>query len=196
AANYSLVQPTNLTANITAANLLISGVGARNKIYDGTTIASLGGAAVVSAFSGDSVSVRGPGVGAFADQNAGVGKSVTVSGFTLSGADAGNYTAVQPANLTANITAPDLNVISALQLILVFNTLGQSGGNMLSSVADGRVMTFGPLGGRDERVGPGTTRSLSKRGVGAQTIGERLGSGVVVIDGGTKLPANRVNLQN
>ena len=57
-----------------------------------------------------------PQTGAFADKNVGTAKPVTVTGYSLSGADAGNYTLVQPTGLTANITPLDLQVtgISAL----------------------------------------------------------------------------------
>jgi hypothetical protein len=42
--------------------------------------------------------------GAFADPIVGVAKPVTAAGFTIGGADAGNYTLTQPAGLTADIT--------------------------------------------------------------------------------------------
>ena len=40
AANYSLTQPT-ITANITAAPVTVTGITAGNKVYDGTTDATL-----------------------------------------------------------------------------------------------------------------------------------------------------------
>lgn len=104
AGNYTVVQPTGLTANITPASLAVTGVGAVNKVYDGTTAATLNGTASVTALGSDVVAVSGSGSGAFADANVGNGKSVAVTGFTLSGADAGNYTVVQPVGLTAAIT--------------------------------------------------------------------------------------------
>ena len=48
-------------------------------------------------------------IGAFADKTVGVGKTVTVSGMTIGGAGAGNYTLTEPAP-TANITAIGLTV--------------------------------------------------------------------------------------
>jgi hypothetical protein len=42
----------------------------------------------------------------FADKNVGTGKTVSVSGITISGADAGNYTFNTTATATADITAP------------------------------------------------------------------------------------------
>ena len=44
AGNYTLTQPTT-TANITAKALTVSGVTASNKVYDGTTTATLNAAA-------------------------------------------------------------------------------------------------------------------------------------------------------
>ncbi len=49
----------------------------------------------------------------FDTKNVGTAKPVTVTGVTLSGADAGNYTVAQPAGLTADITALELTVAGA-----------------------------------------------------------------------------------
>ena len=110
AANYNLAQPAGLTATIGKANLALSGVTANNKTYDGTTAATLAGTAAVTALGGDAVSVGGAGTGSFTDRNAGLGKAVTVGGYTLAGADAGNYNLVQPAGLTADIARANLAV--------------------------------------------------------------------------------------
>jgi hypothetical protein len=61
------------------------------------------------------VNVTGTGSGAFADKNVGTGKAVTVTGFTLTGTDAGNYSVLQPTGLTANITKADLQQAWMLQ---------------------------------------------------------------------------------
>jgi len=45
----------------------------------------------------------------FTDKNVGAGKTVTISGLTIGGADAGNYSLTQPTT-TANITARDITV--------------------------------------------------------------------------------------
>jgi hypothetical protein len=106
ATNYELVDPTNVTANITPAGLTISGVTVADKVYDGTTIATLIGTAGLSGpmVSNDDVSlVTSNATAFFADANAGTNKPVTVTGYTLTGADAGNYTLAQPAGLTASI---------------------------------------------------------------------------------------------
>jgi filamentous hemagglutinin family protein len=110
AGNYNLAQPSGLTANIAKASLALAGVTANGKTYDGTTAATLAGSASVAAFAGDAVSVAGSGAGAFADRNAGLGKAVTVGGYTLAGVDAGNYTLVLPVGLTADIARASLAV--------------------------------------------------------------------------------------
>jgi len=110
AGNYNLVVPLNLTANVAKANLNVSGVGANNKTYDSTTAATLSGMAGVTAFGSDAVAVGGSGSATFADKNAGAGKAVTVSGYTLSGADAGNYNLVQPTGLSATIGKANLAI--------------------------------------------------------------------------------------
>ncbi len=112
AGNYSFSQPTNLTANIMAVGVTInSGVTANNKVYDGTTTATLSSNNVVLAgvLPADAGNVRLSTNGYVANfTSAGVGTNlaVTVSGLSLTGSAAGNYTLSQPTGLTANITAP------------------------------------------------------------------------------------------
>jgi len=108
AGNYSLVPPV-LAASITPAPLVVSGLIANNKIYDGTTAASLSGAASVTPLGSDSVSVSGTAIGAFDDANVGADKPVTVTGLVLTGADASNYT-LAPLVLRASITAASLAI--------------------------------------------------------------------------------------
>src|SRR5260370_1076845 len=89
-----------------------SGVTANNKVYDGTTVATLnlGGATLVGVVSGDNVTLAtASATGAFADAKVGAAKLVAVSGLSLSGIDSGNYTLTQPS-ATANITAKALTV--------------------------------------------------------------------------------------
>src|SRR5206468_10701300 len=113
AGNYQLASTSaTTTADITAKGLTVSGVTANNKVYDGSTTATLnlGSAALVGVVSGDTVTPNtASAVGTFADENVGTGKTVTVSGLALSGADAGNYMLTQPVT-TANITTKGLTV--------------------------------------------------------------------------------------
>ena len=111
AGDYTLTQPTT-TANITPAGLTVSGITAENKVYDASTAATLNttSAALVGVFSGDTVNLNtGGATGTFASDNVGNGITVTVSGLTISGAQAGDYTLTQPTT-TANITPAGLTV--------------------------------------------------------------------------------------
>ena len=107
AANYDLVQPDNITADIAKASVVVTGVGAANKVYDATTGATLTGKATVQALGIDQLGVTG-GNAAFADKRAGNGKTVILGGFGLQGADAANYDLVQPDNITADIAKASL----------------------------------------------------------------------------------------
>ena len=68
------------------------------------------GTATISAIGSDAVSLSGTGSAAFLDKNAGADKAVTVSGYTLSGLDAGNYRLAAPAGLTASIGKANVTV--------------------------------------------------------------------------------------
>ncbi|MFY0594754.1 beta strand repeat-containing protein, partial [Roseivirga sp.] len=108
--NYELTQPT-LSADITAKVLTVS-VTANNKTYDKTTAATVGSASLVGIENGDLVSINtSPSAFAFANDNVGTGIAVSATGnYTLTGADAGNYSITQPSGLTADITAKALTV--------------------------------------------------------------------------------------
>lgn len=95
---------------ITPAPLAVSGLAGGTRVYDATTNAPVSGTASVTPLVGDTVTVAGVPSGAFADKNVGSGKSIVVTGLSLDGADAGNYTAVAPAGLTGSITRAALPV--------------------------------------------------------------------------------------
>lgn len=99
------------TFRITPKALTVSGVAASNKVYDGTTTATIT-ASLQGVANGDSVQLTTPAAD-FDTKDAGTGKTVTIaagSSFTISGADAGNYTLAQPtvSGLTADITPATL----------------------------------------------------------------------------------------
>lgn len=83
------------TAAFTVAQKAVTlGVGtlAASKSYDGTTTATLTGApAMTGVLDSDTVTASN-GSGTYAQADAGTGIAVTVTGFSLTGADAGNYT--------------------------------------------------------------------------------------------------------
>lgn len=111
--NYVLSQPGGLTATITPAPVTAGGISARDKVYDGGTAASLStsGDGVSGALAGDAVGIDAAGAsGSFADKNVGTGKTVTVTGLVLTGADKSNYVLTQPDGVTASITPATVTV--------------------------------------------------------------------------------------
>ena len=95
----------DMTLTITAKALTITGLTADDKIYDGTTAGTASGIAALSGVElGDVVTIGGTPVFTFASKDVGTGITVTSSGFTILGIDAGNYNLTQPT-LSANITS-------------------------------------------------------------------------------------------
>ncbi len=103
AGNYQLTQPTGLTADITAKELTITGATAVNRIVDATSTVAITGGSLVGVVSGDTVTLGGSPIGTMADANVGTAKPVTVSGFSISGSSATNYSLSQPTGLTVDI---------------------------------------------------------------------------------------------
>jgi len=104
-ANYSISNSLSVTANITPKVISVTGVTASDKVYDGTTAATLVGGALTGFIPGDAVSLAGQSA-SFSDKNVGTGKTVTFNGGSLTGADASNYqlTGTLSGTVTANIT--------------------------------------------------------------------------------------------
>ncbi len=98
--NYTL-SPLTLIADITKKDVTIDTPSVSDKLYDGTTTATLSGT-LSGVISPDSVTLNL--VANFANATVGVNKPV-ISTSTLSGTDALNYQLVHPLSLTASITA-------------------------------------------------------------------------------------------
>ncbi len=109
AANYTLAS-TSLSgaiADITAKQLTVS-ASSSHKVYDATTTADV--TLESDKIAGDTVTLNKTSA-SFADKNVGTGKTVTVSGISLSGTDATNYTlTAESASTTADITAKELTI--------------------------------------------------------------------------------------
>ena len=138
--NYTISTQT-ASGTIAKAMLAASLTGTTSKTYDSTLTATLtAGNYVLTGIRGsDAVTLNISPSGAFADANAGSGKTVAVSGLTLLGFDAGNYTvntsafanvgAITPRNIT--VTADNLgkNVGAADPLLTYAITFGSLAGS-------------------------------------------------------------------
>ena len=106
--NYTLIypqEPADLTADITPKQLTIEGISILDKNFDNDTDATISGtAALLGVEDGDIVTVNSSLASAtFANVGPNGSIPVTVTGYAIEGADAVNYTLVQPQLLTANI---------------------------------------------------------------------------------------------
>jgi trimeric autotransporter adhesin len=118
AGNYVLASGTVSApvGAITPAPLAVSGITASDKVYDGTTSATIdtSGATISGVLDSDDVSLVTSGaVGKFDSKNVGPGLAVLVNGLTLTGTDAGNYAISPPAEATASITPAPLTVTAS-----------------------------------------------------------------------------------
>jgi hypothetical protein len=106
AGNYTFNTTASTAADVTPRALTVSAAG-QNKVYDGTTTATvtLSDNRVAGDVFTDSYTSA-----SFANKNVGNGKPVSVSGIAISGADAGNYTFNTTASTTANIMPLALTV--------------------------------------------------------------------------------------
>ncbi|MDO9024143.1 YDG domain-containing protein, partial [Zwartia sp.] len=106
AGNYAANTTTVTTANITPLPLNVSATGT-DKVYDGNTTDIVTLAA--TPIAGDTVTLANTAAN-FVDKNVGTAKTVNVTGITIAGADAGNYTANTTTATTASITPLPLTV--------------------------------------------------------------------------------------
>src|SRR4029079_8788817 len=124
---YTLTAPT-LTSSISAKQISVTGLSGNNTIYNATTTASLSGTAALLAaeapgtgttsdfkpYTGDTVNVTGTPVGTYASKNVANGVAITITGNTLTGAQANNYSIVQQTGVTADITPKALTAQGSL----------------------------------------------------------------------------------
>jgi filamentous hemagglutinin family protein len=118
AGNYSLETSTlsGAVGRIDPKALTASLTGTVRKTYDGTILAMLAPAnySLAGTVSGDDIALNNPVTGAYDTPHAGAGKTVTVGGVALTGADAGNYSIgastlsgavgqIDPKTLTASL---------------------------------------------------------------------------------------------
>ncbi|MEI8036851.1 MAG: MBG domain-containing protein [Verrucomicrobiota bacterium] len=140
AGNYTLTGSSG-AVTVTAKALKLTGLVANNRAYDGTAIATLTGSAALQPaeaagagsssdgmpYLGDTVTVGGTAVAVFADKHAATGKPVTVTGYALLGAQAGNYSPTQPAGLSASI-APRSVTVTAVSATKAYDGTTTSAG--------------------------------------------------------------------
>ncbi|MDQ2821363.1 MAG: YDG domain-containing protein, partial [Pseudomonadota bacterium] len=158
ASNYSVGSTDAVTGTVTARALHVSATGI-GRVYDGSMVAAA--TLADNRVAGDSLTVGATGA-AFADRNAGTGKTVNVSGIAISGADAANYAVNKTATANADITARAL-AVSATGINRVYD--GSTAASVM--LADNRVAGDSLILGNsaatfaDKNAGAGKTISVS-----------------------------------
>ena len=175
ASNYAAAAGGTALANIIARNLTV-GVTGMNKVYDGTTAATVGYtdnrlASDVLMFTSNA---------RFADKNAANAKAVTVTNIALGGTDSGNYSANGTANTMANITPMALTITASNDSQVVSN----------SPYAGGKGVSYSALATGDTLAGA-VAGNLNYGGTsqGAATVGS-----YVITPGGLTAASNNYTL--
>ena len=149
--NYTLAGSTaTTTANITP-KALTGTVTALNKVYDGTTAATLASRSISGLLSGDTVTVFG-GTATFSDKNAGTGKTVTATGLGLSGASSANYS-IGAVTTTASINPKAIvGSITVAGKVFDSNTSGTITSRTLSGVLGSDVVSLASQAGSEKAL--------------------------------------------
>jgi filamentous hemagglutinin family protein len=127
-------------ANITQRALNVTAIGS-NKIYDGITTDAV--TLADNRIAGDVLTLSNTGAN-FSDKNAGIGKAVNVSGISVTGTDANNYSFNTTATTTANITPAALTVTASnvsknygeTPILSAFTPVGLKNGETIGSVTE------------------------------------------------------------
>jgi len=169
AGNYTANTSAATTADITAKTLTITATGI-NKVYDGNTKDTV--TLSDNRVSGD-VFTDSYLSATFNNKNVGTSKPVSVTGISISGTDAGNYTANTSAATTANITALAITgSITASNKVYDGNTADTISGRSLTGKISGDYVNYigGTANFADKYVGTGklvTATGLSLTGADA-----------------------------
>ncbi len=125
--NYLLTGSVTGSGSITPRPLTLSDVTLMpTRQYNGSDLASFsGGASITAGLNGEDVALANAGtaIARYNNKNVGENKPVsfTLSGYTLSGADAGNYMVAGPTDLTADITRAPLTLSGLTANSRVYN---------------------------------------------------------------------------
>lgn len=117
--DHSDVAPTKVAVTIGAKSVAVSGLTAADKVYDGTTTATLNatGATFADKASGDTLTIAS-GDAAFEDAGVRDSKKVNFSNLVLGGASASNYTlSATTATGTGKITARPITITAVDQTV-------------------------------------------------------------------------------
>ncbi len=135
-ASYSAATPVTQSLVVNPKTLTVTGAVAQNKVYDGTNTATITGATLSGVVGSDVVTLVS--AGTFNSINVASGIAIT-SNFSISGAQAGNYTLTQPSGLSANITQASQTItFGALTAV----NYGGANFNLNATASSGLAVTY------------------------------------------------------
>jgi len=112
-AGAASVNVATVSSTVTPVELTITGLTGEAKTYNGLLPGTVTGTAALSGVlpaDTANVTLGGAATATFATASIGTAKPLTVTGYTISGSAAGNYTLTQPSALTADINQAPLTV--------------------------------------------------------------------------------------
>jgi hypothetical protein len=172
-ANKNNYLEKEITFEIIPKPVSITGLIAEDKIYDANTTVSVSGEAKVEgAIEGEEVSVI-PGTYSFVDKKAGINKSIIFSGYTLAGANAGNYTLSAQPKATANITTKPVTITGIIAEDKIYDgktTTTITGVATINEKIEGDDLTviYGTAAFEDAEVGTGKIITFSGFSLGGE----------------------------
>jgi hypothetical protein len=183
AANYTFTQPASVLADITQfTGLTLTSV---TKIYDGTTsLPTINGAYTLGGIVGsDAVQVNAGALsGSYAGKDVGTGLSVSITGLTLTGADAANY------SIGSSVTNALIGIINpkALTAAIIGTPTRTYDSTTAAVLASGNYSLSGFVAGEGATVTE-TSGLYSSADAGARTVTATLDAGDFTANGGTLL---------
>jgi filamentous hemagglutinin family protein len=153
--------------DITPLSISAAGITATNKVYDANRTATLAGS-LSGVIAGDDVRLNGA-TGLFDNKNVGTGKTVTIAGGSLAGADAANYTLTTAATTRADIT-PKPVIIGILAPVAkeydatAAASLAANQYSLDGVIAGDTISIRGPLQGTYDSANVGTGKTVTVSG--------------------------------
>lgn len=163
----------------------VSGITAKDKIYDGTTTATLDLSRVTlsGVDAGDDVTVTA--TGSFGDKDVGENKAVTITGLTLTGTNAGKYRLAdsgQQTTATASITRKSVTAaVTVADKTYDGNTTAAVSAQVTTGVESGDAITISGLTGTFADAGVGTGKTVTVNAAGKSITGTGSGNYDVTI---------------
>ncbi|WP_057024049.1 YDG domain-containing protein [Pseudomonas synxantha] len=179
AGNYSFNTGAQIGTGVIDKKTLTATADVSGKVYDGNTTANLGNVQLVGVVDGDADELQVVGnQGSFIDKNAGVGKSVTGTGISLAGEEAGNYSFNTGAQIGTGVIDKKTLTATADVSGKVYdgNTTASLGNVQLVGVVDGDADELQVVGNQGSFIDKNAGVDKSVTGTGISLAGEEAGN--------------------